>query len=132
MFKDSILLRDQKTYVITTVDNLMSIAIEDPYYLLKVMKSGEMKKSTLSFSAEYIGLCSSNDMIIDYLIELLFHPAATVREGAIYGLYHHRLELKVITAFSEMIKVEINDSIREIVNHEIEYFFEEFEEPVIK
>lgn len=79
------------------------IALRDPVGLLKMIADRLLKPADLTFAAEIAGRIPSSFGIAAVLRMLLNHPAAVVREGAIYGLARHldaalRAELAAIAA----------------------------------
>jgi hypothetical protein len=56
-----------------------------------------MDPSSLTFAAEILGRHDADAVFSKVLIDLLRHPSAVVREGAVYGLgcYRPTLELRV-------------------------------------
>jgi len=57
--------------------------------LLKLIASGRLRATDLTFAAEIEGRLSDSTAVRRTLLPLLLHDDAVVREGAIYGLAPH-------------------------------------------
>jgi HEAT repeat protein len=60
-----------------------------PHELLKLIASGRLRPTDLTFAAEIAGQLQNSTHVRAVLRRLLAHADALVREGAIYGLARH-------------------------------------------
>ena len=65
------------------------LAARAPNALLCLIIEGQMDAADLTFAAEIAGRLRNSLEVVRALRPLLNHPAAVVREGAIYGLANH-------------------------------------------
>jgi hypothetical protein len=65
------------------------LSSKHPDNLLRLIESGTLADRDLTFAAEIAGRIDDDGAVRRALLPLLSHPAAFVREGAIYGLAAH-------------------------------------------
>ena len=69
-------------------ESLSEMARNNPDAMIAYIKSCS-DVGRLTHAAEIAGMIIRDAKIHDPLIQLLKHPRPVVREGALYGLYHH-------------------------------------------
>lgn len=67
------------------------LAEADPSRLIRMIDGGTLPPEDLTFAVEIAGRLLE-DIAVPSLLKMLIHESAVVREGAIYGLGHHRSE----------------------------------------
>lgn len=65
------------------------MAADEPKELVAWILSGELGGPDLSFAAEALGSVEDAALVVPALLEVLTHPSAPTREGAVYGLGPH-------------------------------------------
>lgn len=86
-----------------------ALARTDPAALVEQMRG--FPDVRLSFAAEYLGMHAPSDIAAPVLLPLLSHATPVVREGALQGLYGHRLRPDVQ---AEVRRVAAADAIPEL------------------
>lgn len=82
-----------------------------PAELLKLIRFGFLSPTDLTFAVEIAGKHSNSVEVLTVLTQLLFHPNALVREGALLGLRDH--ELPWITPIMQYVAGnDSNESVR--------------------
>lgn len=64
----------------------LRLAKEDPEELIRLIESGPLANTELTFAAEYLGEVVDDWRVEQILLGLLQHKSVIVVEGAIYGL----------------------------------------------
>lgn len=65
------------------------LAQNDPVELARIIASGALRDTSLTFAAERLGCAGDRALVLRTLLPLLDHEKAYVREGALYGLAPH-------------------------------------------
>jgi hypothetical protein len=82
---------------------------EDPTKLVEMLPT--LEPGFLTFAAEYLGSAPSNIALLP-LLNLLLHPSPVVREGAIYGIYHHIGDDRVIKELNRLKNTDPSPGVR--------------------
>jgi hypothetical protein len=77
-----------KNFNLNSEEYFEYLAENQPDQLRELLVNGTLEAYDLTFAAEIAGKTSMADMFEEPLIDLLNHPEAVVREGAIYGLLY--------------------------------------------
>jgi HEAT repeat protein len=70
-------------------EQLEAFAALDPAAFLGLLVSGRLDPADLTFAAEIAGAIETTIEVVPFLLKLLEHDDAVVREGAVYGLLPH-------------------------------------------
>lgn len=102
-------------------DTIEAIAISNPPMLGRWILSGTLQDVNLSHAAEMLGqACEYNSVrATSILLELLEHPSAIVREGAIYGL-SYRLTPQVRERLEEVRNEDSSPGVREAIKESLD------------
>ena len=65
------------------------LAVDDPAELARIIASGSLRDTSLTFAAELMGAASDSALVVRTLAPLLSHATPVVREGAMIGLGLH-------------------------------------------
>ena len=88
------------------------LARHDPQQLGSLIASGALTEGSTAFAAEALGRLGTPEAAERYLLPLLRHDNAVVREGAIHGLARHRTEL-ILEKLREAARGDPSPAIRE-------------------
>ena len=115
-------MTDQTTWLVHCEDEFEWLADHDPAKLLNLITSGTLTDPDLTFAAEYAGLIGES--AIPYLVPLLDHPKAYVREGAIIGLQATRRigqHPEVLTKLRQLAGTDPSEALREVALEALDY-----------
>lgn len=88
------------------------LAEDDPHRLVKMLLSGEIPDYLLTYAAEEAGNQLESELVVPALLQLLSHPQALVREGAILGLGEHESD-EITTRLLEIASMDSSPGVRE-------------------
>jgi hypothetical protein len=96
------------------------LATNDPSMLIDMTRIYSLEPTDLVYAAISLGEIQHSDAVIPLLRELLCHPKAYVREGAIYGLSKHLHNSTAISMLREHQNVEENEDVKEVLSEILE------------
>ena len=85
-----------------------------PDELRAVLRDKDASVYTLTFAAEIAGRTQCAEDVVMLLVDLLEHPSAVVREGAIMGLEHHIGVPGVIPTLKRRSEVDASFAVRAV------------------
>lgn len=104
---------------VLTESDFRLLATRSPLRLLWLIRYGNLRPSQLTFAAEIAGSISDTTVVVPALLELLKHPSALVREGAIYGLSQH-LSDEVRRRLARVAQTDPSPAVRSAAHDAIE------------
>jgi hypothetical protein len=95
------------------------LAIKDPHQLIKTLTTKEMSFGLLARGLKVFASCSDHDLTASFLISYLNHDQPMIQEGALLGLWPHRIP-KVLEAVKSMVfeNTIIQEMIQEFLENE--------------
>lgn len=88
------------------------LALEDPARLIAFVASPDLSPGLLTYAAEIAGEHLPSESVVPLLTQLLAHPSAVVREGAICGLRFHKLDKNQLELLQHLAANDPNPGIR--------------------
>lgn len=104
---------DEASHEKYSEDLFEKLADHSPAQLIRLVQEGRLKDTDLTFAAEAIGRIRDHSLAVPALRHLLAHPAAVVREGALYGLSRH-LTAEVERLIGSVAESDNDPCIREV------------------
>jgi hypothetical protein len=88
------------------------LARSNPGELVRLLGSGELEPTLLTFAAEHAGKIELSDLAVPALERLLDHPKSYVREGAVYGLGQHTTHPAARSALARVAESDSDPVVR--------------------